>query len=311
MSELRKTGEARVIVPSGRVASLIYLFLIGIFYGLTFSLTRLGTIAGIPFLAYVFWQFAGSVVLLHFICLLRREWPRFGPREVRNYAVTAFFGILVPFGVFAFVSTRLPAGIVSLAISLGPALTLIVALCLRMERFNLWRLGGILLGAAGVLLIVLPETSLPEPDMAGWVLVSLTGALGLAGGNIASLKLRPAGASSLQFATGIQTAGLVVLLPMMLGVNGWWFFDASFGTSEIALLVAMPVVAFIWWLALELVAISGPVFMSLFDNVATLAGVGWGILIFGESHSAWVWGALALLMLSVYLVNRTGPAAAR
>lgn len=299
------------VLSGSRATILICLFTIGILYGLTFSLTRIGTTEGIPFTAFIFWQFAGGSTILVAASLLFRQRPSFRPDHLWRYTITALCGVVVPFGVFAFVAPKLPAGIVSLAISLAPTLTLLIALALRLERFNSWRLAGILFGVGGVLLIVLPDTSLPDPAMARWVLLSLLGALALAGVNICSLVLRPAGSSSLQFGTGVQVAGAAMLLPLMLGLKGWWLFDGPLGEEHVALVAGMVIVAGIWWLSLELVLLAGPVFMSLFDNVATLAGVAWGILIFSESHSAWVWGALALLLLGVYLVNRTSPPARR
>ena len=40
-----------------------------------------------------------------------------------------------------------------------------------------------------------------------------------------------------------------------------------------------------------------------------LAAIGWGIIFFDESHSIWIWAALALMILGVLLVNRPSKSA--
>jgi drug/metabolite transporter (DMT)-like permease len=58
------------------------------------------------------------------------------------------------------------------------------------------------------------------------------------------------------------------------------------------------------------IRMSGPVFFSTFNYIAVLAGVGWGMLFFGERHSPWIWAALVLMMAGVFLVSRGQKAAA-
>jgi drug/metabolite transporter (DMT)-like permease len=52
-----------------------------------------------------------------------------------------------------------------------------------------------------------------------------------------------------------------------------------------------------------LVVISGPVFASQCAYLVTLAGVFWGIVIYEESHSAWVWVSLTVMILALVLVH--------
>ena len=54
---------------------------------------------------------------------------------------------------------------------------------------------------------------------------------------------------------------------------------------------------------LELIRLAGPLFAAQMGYVVTAAGVLWGIVIFNETHSAWVWAALLVLFAGVALVN--------
>jgi drug/metabolite transporter (DMT)-like permease len=51
-----------------------------------------------------------------------------------------------------------------------------------------------------------------------------------------------------------------------------------------------------------LIETAGPVFSSQTANLVTLFGVFWGIVIFREQHSAWVWLSLATMMAALALV---------
>jgi drug/metabolite transporter (DMT)-like permease len=48
---------------------------------------------------------------------------------------------------------------------------------------------------------------------------------------------------------------------------------------------------------------AGPLFASQVGYVVTLAGVFWGMLLFGESHSAWVWVSLVTMLAGLALVT--------
>lgn len=52
---------------------------------------------------------------------------------------------------------------------------------------------------------------------------------------------------------------------------------------------------------------SGSVFASQTAYIITLAGIGWGMLIFGEQHSYYVWAALGLTMLAIAMVKPRAP----
>ena len=51
------------------------------------------------------------------------------------------------------------------------------------------------------------------------------------------------------------------------------------------------------------IRLAGPLFASQTGYVVTLAGVIWGIYLFGETHSAWVWGSVVVMMLGLALVT--------
>ena len=54
----------------------------------------------------------------------------------------------------------------------------------------------------------------------------------------------------------------------------------------------------------ELIRRAGAVFSSQLSFLISLSGVMWGMLLLGERHSLWVWGALVLIFTGVWLVTR-------
>jgi drug/metabolite transporter (DMT)-like permease len=56
----------------------------------------------------------------------------------------------------------------------------------------------------------------------------------------------------------------------------------------------------------EVMRLAGPVFFSQTGFLVTLSGVFWGWFLFGETHSAYVWAAMAAIFLGLGLVTRAG-----
>jgi drug/metabolite transporter (DMT)-like permease len=105
---------------------------------------------------------------------------------------------------------------------------------------------------------------------------------------------------------GTLTAGGLALIPILLYTGGWILPVPPFDLIEwsalaIAVISAFPSLAFIWVLRKI-----GPVYASQTAYFVTGTGVLIGILLYGERHSPWVWGALALMCLGVALVSVGG-----
>ena len=99
--------------------------------------------------------------------------------------------------------------------------------------------------------------------------------------------------------------------PLAFGDN-WWFFDGAMDTNHWTVIVAVFVNAVFFYLLFEVIHREGPVFFATSNYITTLAGVGWGMLLLGEAHNAFVWVALVLLFAGLYLVMQSadgGPGA--
>ena len=275
----------------------------GVGGGLMVSLIRLATTGGVPFIPFAFWNAAFGAAVLLAIAVARRTPPRWNLGHLRIYAILGALGIAGPMCVFAFVAPKLPASIVAVTQTQIPIMTYALALAVGVERFRWQSALGIALGFAGVLLIVVPGSSLPEPGMAAWVLVLLLTAFSLALVFVATARFRPLGAASLGLAAGSLCAGTVFLLPVMAIDGSWWLFDSGLDEGALSLLVMAVLYALLLVFFYEVVRLAGPVFVSANNYLVPLAGVAWGMAIFGDRLSGWVWGALALMIAGVVLLT--------
>ena len=280
----------------------------GIGTGLVFSINRLAAEAGVPFIAYVFWAALLSGAALLLIGLALGIAPPLTFRHLRVYAIMGATGVALPMSVFAFVAPRIPASVLSLGLILTPMITYALALPLGLERLRARSLAGLVLGCAGVLLVVLPETSLPERSMADWVLFSLIGPTSFAVSNVCAAHFRPPQTPSLVMGAAMPLFAALFLLPAMIAEGGWWFFDAGLDAGGAMVLAFGAMLVFLFVLMFEMVRLKGPFFFSTVNYIAPIAGVVFAMVIFGESLSPRLWAALALMFAGLAIMNTRRPA---
>jgi hypothetical protein len=183
-----------------------------------------------------------------------------------------------------------------------------LALALGMDRFSSLRLLGLCCGLVGVALIAIPQTSLPSPDMAVWLPVAMVGPVfyALEGNYVA--KWGPAGLDAVQAMFWASTVGAVLALPLTLWSGQWISPRPPYGVPELALIASSCVHALVYASYVWLAARAGAVFATQTSYFVTGSGVLWAMLLLGERFSAWVWAALVVMLLGLFLVQpRQGP----
>ncbi len=289
---------------------LFYLFVLGLCFALSFVLNRFATTNGVPVIPYVFWQTAGAAVIVIVVAAGARQLPKVTGAHLRIYVVMALLNVAIPYWVLAFVAPKLPASLLPIGLALVPGVIYLMALALRLERFGVMRFAGISIGLAGVLLILVPKASLPEPGMAGWLALSLVATVSFALRAVLVPLMRPPATPSIALACGLLIAASVIMLVVMAASGDWWAFDGSFGIGQGAVLAAMVNNALLLILIFEIIRLAGPVYFGGVNYVSMLLGVAFGVAIFGDRHTMWVWLAIVLVLAGLYLVNR-GKAKAR
>ena len=193
----------------------------------------------------------------------------------------------------------------ALTLTLSPILTYAFSTLFKIDTVRLLRVAGILLGLVGILVVLAPGSSLPDPDMAPWLLLAFGAPVCYAFGTVTVVFLRPADSQPIPLTCGIAFASAILMLPVMAAADSWWLFDAGMTEGAWSLLGAGALTAFFFVLGLEIIRMVGPVFFSTNGYIGPLCGMGWAALYFGEVPSPWIGLAVALLFAGLFLVNRS------
>lgn len=286
----------------GALPALV-LVAMGMAWGITVPLSKLAVDAGHRSFGIVFWTAVIAVVVLGAHLAFRGRGLPLGWRAVRLYGFVACFGTLIP-GLASYTAAQvLPAGVIAICLSLVPMMTLPLALALGIDRPAPARVAGLALGLAGVLLLILPEASLPERAMAAFVPLALIAPLSYSVEGVGLGRMGTGGLDAVQVLCGASLISAVVALPLalMMGI----FIDPRqpWGPGEAAVLVsgvinAVTYAAYVW-----LVGRAGAVFAAQVSYIITGAGVFWAMVILGEVYSPWIWAAMALILTGLLLVR--------
>jgi drug/metabolite transporter (DMT)-like permease len=302
-----------MVILGGRLSLVGILLLLGIGWGSTQSLGKLAVSSGHQHFGLIFWQLVIGAVLLGAVNGLRRRSFAITAAGLRFALVIALIGTLIPNSTFYMSVAHLPGGVMSILISTIPLLSFPLALLLGMDRFSARRLLGLCFGLVGVALIALPQSSLPSPEMVAWLPVAMIGPLFYAlEGNIVA-KWGTAGLDAVQAMFWASLVGAVMALPLTL-LSGHWINPLPpYGVPELALIASSCVHALVYAAYVWLAARAGAVFAAQTAYFVTGSGVLWAMLLLGERFSGWVWAALAVMLVGLFLVQprqRPQPAVA-
>ena len=301
--------QADAPTPAVAVIPYVLVLLCGVVWGMTFSLARIAASTQAHPIGLAFWQALGGGVVLLIYCLLRRRRPRLDRAHFKHACVIALFGTAIPASLYFYAAPKVPAGVLAITVALVPMLTYALSWMLGIDRFGRRRVLGIVLGFIAIILLVAPDTSLPEPGMARWLVLPLIASVFYTLENVYVDVYIPQNADL----EGLLTTGLMVAAAMLVPVlylgDAFHPIAPPFDPADWAILAMMVVSSAAYVMFLYVVKMAGAVFASMAGYVITLAGVFWGMVFFAERHSPWVWAALALMLVGMLLVTprRSAP----
>lgn len=275
----------------------------GAVWGLTQPLSKIAVSTGYRHFGLISWQLIYMIVVLGGMNLIRGKGLPFQKAHLICYALIAILGTVIPNAISYQAAIHLPAGILSILMTLVAMFSLPLALAARLERFDPWRMFGVLCGAAAIVLLAGPEASLPDPAMAIWVLIAAIAPFMYAMENTYVARYGTLDLDAVQVLLGASVVGLVITLPLTFATGQWINMAVVWGAPEAALLVssvlhAVAYAGYIW-----LIGRTGSVFASLVAYLTTGCGILWAMVLLDESYSGWVWSALALMMIGLFMVR--------
>lgn len=282
---------------------VLLLVVLGAGWGITQPLAKLAVSTGYQPLGLIFWQFViGAMVLVPIVRSRGKNLP-FSRRSLRIYLIIALIGTILPNSASYTAIRYLPAGVVSVLLSTIPMLAFPIALALSLEPFRWRRLVGLTLGLVGVLILTLPQASLPDRAMLVFIpLAMIAPAFYAFEGNFVA-KWGTAGLDAIQVLAGSSCVGLVLTFPLALFAGHWISPFTPFGIAEWALIGSSVIHAVVYTTYVWLVGRAGSVFATQVSYLVTGFGVLWAMVLLGERYSGWLWVALVFMFAGLFLVQ--------
>ena len=281
----------------------IVLAVTGTAWGLTFSVTKMATDTGAAVIGIAFWQTLLSGIMLMIYAYIRNGHIGIKWRHLPLIAAVSFTGVLVPGLIFYEATRHVQPGILAIADTLVPMMTFALALFIGLEKSSIKRLAGLIAGITGILLLVLPDSSLPDQAATFWVLISCLGATCYAVENLIIDAYQPADLGPIRLSVGMNIFAACILFPVALMTDHFFIPQFPFGVLEWSLLSIALISAIGYSSFVFLIVTTGPVFASQVGFMVTITGVLWGVIIFQDEYSGTVWLALIIMMAGLALVT--------
>ena len=239
------------------------------------------------------------------ICMVQGErLPPLRDPVWRYYGFNGLIGMAAPFFLFAFAAEGLPSAVNAICNGASPIFTAVLAhALLREERLGARRFFGVMMGFAGLVVLVAPRLAQGASVETLALACALTGALMYAVSNVVTRKA-PSVPSSVG-ALIMCVSGSVIAsaaapfiqplpdklphLPAMMAVTGLGVFTTAIaGVGYVFLIKRL-----------------GPVFMSMAIYLAPLWATVVGVVLLAERPGWPAYAALALILSGVALATRT------
>lgn len=282
------------------------LLVIGAGWALTVPLAKVAVSTGYQPLGLIFWQTLIGAALLGMILIVTGT--RFRPTRIQwgIALMIALTGTLLPNSFSYRVAAHLPAGIISLLLSLIPMIAFPMALAMGIDRFSPTRLAGLFAGLCATLLIVLPEASLPDPAMLVFIPLALVApAFYALEGNLVA-RFGTAGMDAVQTLCLASVIGAILSLPLALATRQF-IIPHRLGAPDLALVTSAVVHALVYSGYVWMVGRAGAVFAIQVSYLVTIFGMLWAMLLLDERFAPAIWASLALMLAGMALVQPRDP----
>ncbi|WP_226643586.1 hypothetical protein [Microbulbifer variabilis] len=174
------------------------------------------------------------------------------------------------------------AAFIALVLAFPPMFTWLLPLVLKLERFDAFRLLGLLIGLAGGAFLAVSKGINAPTDM-GALLVACTMPMILAAGNVFRARYWPKGASPRELASAMLICGALLTLPFAIYIEGGRAFLAVFQSPMLVVLTVAIMTFVAQYVSLfRLQQVAGPIYLSQIGSVAAIVGSPVAVLAMGE-----------------------------
>lgn len=283
------------------------LFLLAGIWSVSYLLNRIN-LTELPVMTAVLGRVGFAAVALWLaVRLLGVAMPR-EPSIWRGYVVIGLLNNILPFAlILSGQDAGVDSGLTAILIGTTPLFgALMASLLVKDETLSAGRIGGILLGILGLVVLIGPDALTGAgATLAGQFLI-VGGALSYAVSAVYSRRFR--GQSPVATATGQMTCSTLILLPVVAVVDQPWRLDPSAGIWASVLTIAVACTAGAYILYFRILASAGATNLLLVTLLVPVGAVAWGAAIFAEPVTWPMIAGAGLIFLGLTIIDGRLPA---
>ena len=285
----------------------LMLLLLGAVWGGNFLLIKLG-VATIPPTSFAVLRLVIAAITMAGLAVYLGESFRFPRSTWGAVLLAAVSGNALPFVLIGWGQHQVDAGIAAICMGVMPLATILLAhIYTADERLNPRKLVGVLLGFAGLAILIGPKTILGLGDQAIAEIAICIGAASYGVNALATKALRGFPLSALAAVTFAVSA--VIDLPLALLWDHPWTLHPS-SQSLLALVALATLPTGVGTLVMfNLIKRLGVSFFSQINFIVPVFGVVWGALLLGETPPVNALLALACILAGIAVTRQ--PTVAR
>jgi drug/metabolite transporter (DMT)-like permease len=269
---------------------------VALVWALTFPFTKIAVEGGYRTYGITLLSSSLTIVMLAVVVGLRRSGLPLHWGAIWRYVMSGILGTVVFAGTTYKAAEHLPSGVITVCMATLPLVSFFVSLALQMERATAGRIAGLTLGLVGVLLIALPETSLPNPAAAIFIPLAILSVLSFAVEGIVLGKYGMGGLDPLQLLLGAAVVAVAMTAPIAWATGTLRLPQGAFCTAEWAIVGSAVANTAAYAGYFWIVGRAGPVFAAQGSYMVTGFGVLWSILLLGEVYSPWIWAGMVVIL---------------
>jgi drug/metabolite transporter (DMT)-like permease len=270
--------------------------------GASFVLTKLLLGMGADRIAVSFIQLAGAGSLLLSVLRLRGAAPRADTGVLRYFLIASLIALAAGPLLGTWVLGRIPAAIFTVVVTFSPMFTTLFSALIERRPPAPSALAGVMLGLAGVLLVLLPRIHAAPDGEALALGLALGIPMLLALGNVYRSRYWPAGLAPAAASAGSMASQGLLLIPILATEPHVGSTTLLHAAPLLGLLVLVTLSSNLAGSTLQRVA--GATAYSQIGYVIALTGVAAGTLVFHETLAPVFWPALVLVFAGIVLNNR-------
>ncbi len=279
----------------------VLLLILSVLWGLGFILSK-DALAVVPPLTLTLVRCAiAATVLLAAALLLGLALPR-GWRQRWDFAVMSLLNNIIPFTLIFWGQTLIPSGLASIANATTPLMTLLVARVLAGERLTRNKVIGVLLGLAGVAVLVGHSALAGDRASVLGMLLVTGGALSYGFSGLWGRRFKntpPIVTSAMQL-----TASTILLVPIAAWTDQFWLLPVPSATivwEIIAFGLLSTALAYI--LFFRIMAEAGSNNAMLVTLLVPVSAIAFGAYHFGERLQPHQFAGAAIIAVSLLVID--------